>query len=157
MLTFTDPVPTLVYEPWPVTMLSPAIPGTVKSCVPGLVLDDGTLRGLAAACVVALVAGSGAALVAGSGAALEISAAAECVLAGDAVGDADDAGDAGVADADGVARAAAAELDALDPQAARPAPPMATAMMTAGTRHFNIHILRLVINRYNNGLQSNDM
>jgi hypothetical protein len=124
------------------------------------VLDDGALVGIAAACVAALVAGSGAVLVAGSGAALEVSAAAECVLAGDAVGDAggsDDADDVGVADADAVVRAAAAELDALDPQAARPAPPMATAMMTAGTRHFNIHILRLVINRYNNGLQSNDM
>jgi hypothetical protein len=144
MLTFTDAVPTLVYEPWPMTMLSPGIPGTVKSCVPELVLDDGTLCGIAAGCVAARVAGSGAALVAGSGAALETSAAAECVLAGDAVGDADDAGvadtdAAGLADADAVARAAAAaELDALDPQAARPAPPMATAMMTAGTRHFNI-------------------
>jgi len=122
------------------------IPGTVKSCVPELVLDDATLCGIAAGCVAARVAGSGAALVAGSGTALETSAAAECVLAGDAVGDADDTDDAGVADtdaagladADAVTRAAAAELDALDPQAARPAPPMATARMTAGTRHFNI-------------------
>jgi hypothetical protein len=127
-------------------MLSPVIPGTVKSCVPELVLDDGTLCGIGAGCVAARVAGSGAALVAGSGAALETSAAAECVLAGDAVGDADDADAAdvadtdaaGLADADAVTRAAAAELDALDPQAARPAPPMATAMMTAGTRRFNI-------------------
>jgi hypothetical protein len=73
----------------------------------------------------------------------------------DAVGDADDDGVSvselvGTAAAelvgavmaadelDALVRAAAAELDALDPQAARPAPPMATAMMTAGTRHFNI-------------------
>jgi hypothetical protein len=33
---------------------------------------------------------------------------------------------------------AAEELDALDPQALKPIPPIATAMITAGTRHFNI-------------------
>jgi len=59
----------------------------------------------------------------------------------DAVGDGDDDGvsvseDVGAAAA--VAVLAADELEALVPHALRPIPPMATAMMTAGTRHFNI-------------------
>jgi hypothetical protein len=62
----------------------------------------------------------------------------------DAVGDGDDDG-VSVSELVGTAAAelvgavmAADELDALVPHALRPIPPMATAMMTAGTRHFNI-------------------
>ena len=68
-------------------------------------------------------------------------AAGECALVGEAAGDDEgvpvsaDVGDA-AGGSDEAADTAAEELDPLAPHAARPAPPMMTAMIAAGTRHF---------------------
>ena len=67
-------------------------------------------------------------------------AAVECTLVGDAAGD-DEGGSVSVGDAAGGsdeagADTAAEELDPLAPHAVRPAPPMMTAIIAAGIRHF---------------------
>jgi hypothetical protein len=111
--------------------------GTVKSCVPELVLVEelvacGELFGLAEAVAVT-----------------EGLAAAECTCVGEADGVGDDVGvlvSADVGDPpDGPAKAAdplgaaadevAEGVDPLAPHALRPAPQMTAAMITAGTRH----------------------
>jgi hypothetical protein len=115
--------------------------GTVKSCVPELEELVGCAE--VVACAVAVTDGL---------------TAAECAIVGEADGVRDDAGALVSADvgesagelakaADepvGAATAAAAEgLDELPPHAATPAPAMATAMITAGTRHsFMLQTLR---------------
>jgi hypothetical protein len=138
MLTFTRAVPILVYEPQAVTTLSPGMAGTVKLCVPELALVGelvalGELFGRTEAMAVT-----------------EGLAAAECVCVGEVAGVVADPGasesadvgdDAGVPDkaaAEPPEAAADATAEGFDPLAAhavRPAPPMATAMITAGTRH----------------------
>jgi hypothetical protein len=118
--------------------------GTVKSCVPELEELDEELVGCAevVACAVAVTDGL---------------TAAECTIVGEAVGD--DAGSlvsADVGESPGEPAKAADEplgapaadgapegLDEIRPHAARPTPAMATAMITAGTRHrFMLQTLR---------------
>jgi hypothetical protein len=120
--------------------------GTVKSCVPELEELDEELVGCAevVACAVAVTDGS---------------TAAECTVVGEADGVGDDAGSlvsADVGESPGepakaadeplgapAADGAAEGLDELPPHAARPTPAMATAMITAGTRHrFMLQTLR---------------
>lgn len=112
--------------------------GTVKSCVPELLVAElvacGVLdaRGVLLACAEAVG-----------------SAAAECVCVAEAVGVGDDPGvsvSADVGESPGVpanapadppvaaADGGAEELDPAAPHALRPTPPMTTAMITAGTR-----------------------
>ena len=138
MVTFTRAVPILVYEPQPMTTLSPGMAGTVKLWVPevapvGELVACGELVGCAEAVAVT-----------------EGSAAAERLCVGEADGVRDDPGvpvSADVGDAPGTAPEAAADplvaaadatpggTDPLAAHAVRPAPPMTTAMITAGTRH----------------------
>jgi hypothetical protein len=117
--------------------------GTVKSPVPELEELDEEL--VACAEVVAC--------------AVDGSTAAECTMVGEADGVGDDAGSlvsADVGESPGepakaadeplgapAADGAAEGLDELPPHAARPTPAMATAMITAGTRHrFMLQTLR---------------
>jgi hypothetical protein len=120
--------------------------GTVKLCVPELEELDEELVGCAevVGCAVAVTDGL---------------TAAECTMVGEADGVGDDAGSLVSADVGAspgepakaadepvgapTADAAAEGLDELPPQAARPTPAMATAMITAGTRHrFMLQTLR---------------
>jgi hypothetical protein len=114
--------------------------GTVKSCVPELeelvACADVVACAEVLACAVAVTDGL---------------TAAECAIVGEADGVGDDAGalvSADVGEFPGgsakaadepvgaaTADAAAEGLDELPPHAARPAPAMATAMITAGIRH----------------------
>jgi hypothetical protein len=144
MVTFTRAVPILVYEPQAVTTLSPGMAGTVKLCVPELVLV-----GELVACGEVVACGD----LFGRTEAVAVTeglAAAECLCVGEVAGAGADPGasvSADVGDAPGVAAKAAPEppeaaadtaaegFDPLAAHAVRPAPPMTTAMITAGTRH----------------------
>jgi hypothetical protein len=106
--------------------------GTVKLCVPELVLEEELV---ACAEDVARVEVADFAE-----AVRDDLAAVECTLVGDAAGD-DEGGSVSVGDAAGGsdeagADTAAEELDPLAPHAVRPAPPMMTAIIAAAIRHF---------------------
>jgi hypothetical protein len=104
--------------------------GTVKLCVPELVLGEELVAWGELGCVdaVAVTEGLAAECVrVGVGDDPGVSLSADV---GAALGAVDEAADPLVAATDG-----AAEGDPLAPHAARPAPPMTTAMITAGTRH----------------------
>jgi hypothetical protein len=116
--------------------LSPGIAGTVKLCVPELVLVEELVAcGELFGCVEAVAVTEGL-------------AAAECACVGESAGVGDVVGVAVSADVgdppDGPAKAVgdplvaaaepAAEGDPLAPHAVRPAPQMTAAMITAGTR-----------------------
>jgi hypothetical protein len=108
--------------------------GTVKLCVPELVLEEELV-----ACAED-VARVEVADFAEAVAVLDDLAAVECTLVGDAAGD-DEGGSVSVGDAAGGsdeagADTAAEELDPLAPHAVRPAPPMMTAIIAAAIRHF---------------------
>lgn len=106
--------------------------GTVKVCVPELVLEELVACGELVGCAEAVAEAEGL-------------AAAECVRVGELAGVGDDAGvlvNAAVGDpparADDPLGAAAGdvveEFDPLVPHALKPAPQMTAAMITAGTR-----------------------
>ena len=126
-----------MYEPQAVTTLSPGMAGTVKLCVPELVLaEEFVARGVAVACEEPFGLTEAMAVTEGL-------AAAECVRADPGVLVSADVGcDPGVPDravAEPPEAAADATAEGVDPLAAhavRPAPPMTAAMITAGTRHF---------------------
>jgi hypothetical protein len=106
--------------------------GTVKLCVPELVLEE-ELVGCAEDVARVEVADFAVAV-------LDDLAAVECTLVGDAAAD-DEGGSVSVGDAAGGsdeagADTAAEELDPLAPHAVRPAPPMMTAIIAAAIRHF---------------------
>jgi hypothetical protein len=116
--------------------------GTVKLCVPELVVLELVGCGELVACADFVERAEAVAVTEGS-------AAGECLCVAEAAGVGDDAGvlvSADVGDAPGVPVKAAADppvaadptaegADPLAPHAARPTPPMTTAMITAGTRH----------------------
>jgi hypothetical protein len=117
--------------------------GTVKSCVPELVVEELVACGELDACGELVVCAEAVAVTVGS-------AAAECVCVAEAVGVGDDSGvavSADVGESPGVpanapadppvaaADEAAEGFDPAAPHALRPTPPMTTAMITAGTRH----------------------
>jgi hypothetical protein len=105
--------------------------GTVKLCVPELVLGEEVVACGELGCVdaVAVTVGPAAAecVCVGVGDDPGVSLSADV---GAAPGAVDEAADPLVAATDG-----AAEGDPLAPHPARPAPPMTTAMITAGIRH----------------------
>ena len=120
------------YEPQAVTTLSPGMAGTVKLCVPELVLVEELVG-----------CGEAVGVTEGSAAAVRL-----CV--GEVAGVGDDPGvpvSADVGDAPGVPPKAAAEppvaaadaaaegFDPLAAHAVRPAPQITAAMIKAGTRH----------------------
>jgi hypothetical protein len=132
MVTFTRAVPILVYEPQPVTTLSPGMAGTMKLSVPELVFAGELVAcGEVDACVEVDACGvlSGPAKTV-----MEGSAAAPCLCVGDAAGVADDPGvPVKAADPLAAADAAPGGVDPLAAHALRPAAPMTAAMITAGT------------------------
>lgn len=130
----------MVYEPWAATTLSLGMAGTVKLPEPELELELVAL-GEGVACWVFFGCAEAVAVTEGV-------AAAECVRLGEGVGDELGVSEsAELGDGEGVAAkaadeppeaaadAAAAACDPIPAHAVRPAPPMTTAMITAGTRH----------------------
>jgi hypothetical protein len=106
--------------------------GTVKLCVPELVLEEELVACAEDVARVEVADFAEAVAV--------LDDLAECTLVGDAAGD-DEGGSVSVGDAAGGsdeagAETAAEELDPLAPHAVRPAPPMMTAIIAAAIRHF---------------------
>ena len=103
----------------------------MKLCVPELVLEEELVACAEDVARVEVVGFTEAVAV------LDDLAAVECTLVGEAEGVlvSADVGDA-AGGSDEVADTAAEELDPLAPHAVRPAPPMMTAMIAAGIRHF---------------------
>lgn len=105
-------------------------------CVPELVLEEELVAWPEDVARVELFGFTEAAAV------LDDLAASDCTLVGEAAGDDEgvpvsaDVGDAAGGSDEAAADTAAVELDPLAAHAVRPAPPMMTAMIAAGTRHF---------------------
>jgi len=107
----------------------------VKVCVPELVLEEELVAWAEDVARVEFLGFTEAEAV------LDDLAASDFTLVGEAAGDDDvpvsaDVGDAAGGSDEAAADTAAVELDPLAAHAVRPAPPMMTAMIAAGTRHF---------------------